>query len=306
MKIERLLNILMYLVNHPKCSARELSNHFNVSTRTIQRDIDHLTLAGFPIYADTGRTGGYTLMEHYRVDRSFLKAGESSVLKAIMTNLQESVPDGEVSSACNKLLAMMPSESESEKLVIRMTHQFDDQRVRHVFSELSEARDEHLVCEIEYIDLQLNETKRQIEVYTLVMLGSVWYVYGYCLMRQAYRMFKISRIIGCKRLNGIHFVPRSLPEKFPWDQYMPSDQATEHVVLELDRCLLGRLSDYFSYTNCSLKEDKVIATFDFPVDEWFYTLILPLVPHVKVIEPEHVRNTFVEKMKRAIEINEKL
>lgn len=71
MKIDRLFSILMIIINKEKITAKELSEHFQVSVRTIQRDIDTLSMSGIPIYAEIGKNGGYQLLDNYKLDMNF-------------------------------------------------------------------------------------------------------------------------------------------------------------------------------------------------------------------------------------------
>ncbi len=80
MKIDRLLGILIQLINKDKVTAKELAEHFEVSVRTIQRDMDTLNMAGIPLYADVGKNGGYALLDNYKLNKSFLNRSEANIL----------------------------------------------------------------------------------------------------------------------------------------------------------------------------------------------------------------------------------
>lgn len=84
MKIERLISILMLLLSKRKLTAKEMSEYFEVSVRTIQRDIDTLCSAGIPIYGDVGKYGGYQLTKNYKLDRTFLSKKEMDTLVVVL------------------------------------------------------------------------------------------------------------------------------------------------------------------------------------------------------------------------------
>ena len=88
MKIDRLYAITLYLLNHGKTSASELANHFEVSLRTIQRDIDSLCLAGIPVIATAGAAGGYEISERYRLEKGFATPDDYSNIRGGKTFLQ--------------------------------------------------------------------------------------------------------------------------------------------------------------------------------------------------------------------------
>lgn len=302
MKVERLLNILMYLINHDKVSANALAEHFDVSKRTIQRDIDHLTLAGIPIYSEIGRSGGYQLMDHFKLDKSYLNASESNLLYTFLSDIERTTPSDEIQTTCNKLMALFPQDADNDRLIIQMMPQFNQENFSAVFKQLTKSRDEHLKVTALYIDAELNETKRIIHPYRLVLMGNTWYVYGFCELRDAFRLFKISRMIRCD-CSETMFTVKDMPDNLPWHNQMNSDRKSEKIVLELDRCLLGRLSDYFDYHNCNVQEDKIIATLDFPIDEWLLTLLCQLIPYVKIIEPLSLKKRFNDRLQKALQNN---
>lgn len=88
MKIERLLGIILYLMNRDCVSANQLAQHFEVSKRTILRDIDTLTLAGIPIYAQTGRDGGYILNKNYKLNEKIMDDENTEYLFLALSSLK--------------------------------------------------------------------------------------------------------------------------------------------------------------------------------------------------------------------------
>lgn len=302
MKIDRLIGILMLLINRKKVTAKELANHFNVSVRTIQRDIDSLTLAGVPLYADVGKNGGYQLLEHYKVDKSFLNINESKVLIAFLEGLQKTSPNQEIKSLYNKFQSVLPEAAVENKVVIRLNPLLNNKNMQQLLKQIGEAQDNKLVLEIDYINAEYNRTSRRVHPYTLVMFGSAWYLYGFCELRESFRLFKLTRIASCK-INKETFTDHPLPESLPWDEMPSSNRKTTHVSLEIDRSLEGKLPDYFTYDQCQVIDNKIRVTLNFPVDEWFYSLVMGLMPHVKVLEPKWVREEVIKRIEKSLELN---
>ena len=142
-----------------------------------------------------------------------------------------------------------------------------------------------LKVKISYYDVNFNITKRTICPYSLALLSSTWYVYGYCDFRSNFRMFKISRIADCELLDE-SFETREIPEQMPWDTDMDIHGNSEDIILEIDKNLQSRLPDYFTPSNCQVFEDKIIAHLNFVIDEWLYSQLMGLVPFVKIIQPD--------------------
>jgi len=292
----------MLLLNKKKVTAKELAEHFNVSVRTIQRDIDSLTLAGVPLYADVGKNGGYQLLEHYKMDKNFLNIGESKVLIAFLENLQQSTPNQEVKSLYNKFQTILPEVTEQQKLVVQLNPLMQSKNMQNCIERITVGQDQSRIMAIEYMDAEFQRSFRRVHPYTLVMLGSAWYVYGYCEMREAFRLFKLSRVASCE-LTDEHFEQQPLPSPPPWEEGPSGGREGTPVILEVDKVLQGKLPDYFEYDNCEILEDKIIVHLNFPVDEWFYSLLMSLVPYVKIVEPLWLKQDFVNRLKKSLESN---
>jgi len=303
MKIDRLLSILMMLINKKKVTAKELSEYFEVSVRTIQRDMDTLSMSGVPIYADVGKNGGYQLLDNYKLNKSFLNKNEASILIEFLKNLEQTAPYSEVKSIYNKFLTTMPTSNEEEnKLIIKMNPWISQEFFKNNLNVLAKARDELKKVHIQYYDMNFINTSRIICPYTLAMLGSIWYVYAYCELRHGFRMFKLSRIISCEILKE-NYELKELPEILPWQNNMDSGRKSVEIILKIDKILQGKLPDYFSFENCEIKEDHILVTMHFPIDEWIYTLLMSLVPHVEIVEPCSLREEFIKRLQAGINKN---
>ncbi|MEG0388680.1 MAG: HTH domain-containing protein, partial [Niameybacter sp.] len=88
MKINRLLEIVILLLNKKSITAKELANRFEVSTRTIYRDIDDLSAAGIPIYTNKGGGGGIALLEEYTLNKTLLSDLEKEQLLMTLKTLE--------------------------------------------------------------------------------------------------------------------------------------------------------------------------------------------------------------------------
>ena len=104
MKIERLYAVTVYLLNHGKTSANELAKHFEVSQRTIQRDIDSLCMAGIPVIATTGASGGYEISETYRLDHGFATPDDYSYILTALQGLVSAPGDRKVKQLTEKIM----------------------------------------------------------------------------------------------------------------------------------------------------------------------------------------------------------
>lgn len=246
MKIDRLLSILMILINRKKVTAKELADYFEVSIRTIQRDMENLNMAGIPIYANVGKNGGYQILDNYKLHKNFLNTNEMKVFTSILIDLEKSVPYSDVKSICNKFMTVLPEASQDNKLVVKLNPLANEKLFKDHLDKLSKARDEgYKVC-ITYVDINFQESERIINPYTLVMMGVSWYIYAYCELREDFRMFRLSRIILCNIISE-NFMIKEIPQKLPWDNNLDSGRECVQIILEIDKILQGKLPECFEY-----------------------------------------------------------
>lgn len=209
MKIDRLIGILSILLQQERVTAPCLAEKFEVSRRTINRDVEALCKAGVPLVTVQGKNGGISIMEGYRIDRTLLTSGE---MDSILTGLQglDSV------SGTNRYRQLM------EKLAPDGNAVMDERQ--HILIDLSSYYKRSLAPKMELIRQAIDgrreisfqyysnkgEEERQIEPYLLVFQWSSWYVWGYCQKRQDYRLFKLNRMLELEMLD-CHFVSRNPP-----------------------------------------------------------------------------------------------
>lgn len=302
MKIDRLFSILMIIINKEKITAKELSEHFQVSVRTIQRDIDTLSMSGIPIYAEIGKNGGYQLLDNYKLDMNFLNTKEAKVIKSLLGSLEQAVPYLDIKSISNKFSMMDSDESEDNKIIVKLNPLINEENFKNNIEIITKARDSYNKINIKYIDANFKETDRIICPYTLVMMGSIWYLYGYCDLREDFRLFKLSRIVSCNLLEE-EFVVMETPKPSPWEYNLDYAREGTNIILEIDKALQGKLIDYIDYRNCKIVNDKIIVNLNFPVDEWLYSFLFGLIPYVKIIQPVWLREEFLERLKLCMEKN---
>lgn len=208
MKIDRMIGILSILLQREKVTAPYLAEKFEVSRRTIQRDIDDLCRAGIPLVTTQGANGGISIMDGYTIDRTLLTSSE---LQAILAGLRslDSV------SGTNRYAQLMEKLSAGASGLLT-----GDQ---HILIDLSSWYKASLAPKIETIHGAINNRKqisfaycapsgesvRTIEPYDLIFQWSSWYVWGWCRVRQDFRLFKLNRMTGLRV--GDAFLPRPVP-----------------------------------------------------------------------------------------------
>ena len=193
MKIDRLIGILSVLLQEEKVTAPELAERFEVSRRTINRDIDDLLYAGIPIRTAQGTGGGISIAEGYKMDRTILTSKDMQMILAGLRSL-DSVSGSSYYGQLMEKIQAGSSEfiSGRDSILIDLSSWYKNTLAPKI-STIQDAIENRHLLEFYYY-AQSGEGKRTIEPYYVVFKWTSWYVYGWCLKRKDYRLFKLNRM----------------------------------------------------------------------------------------------------------------
>lgn len=308
MKINRLLEITMILLSKRQVTAAELAQRFEVSVRTIYRDIDEMSMAGVPVYANRGAGGGIALLPGYTINKALLSKSESDgVLLALRTLQATRYPDAE--SALEKISAVFNvrrSDSDTQKetdwIDIHFQPWQSDPNENERFAAIKTAAMERRVIEFDYINVQGECGRRAVEPQKLIYNGHSFYLFAFCRKRCENRMFRVTRMKNITVTNE-HFVPHvSLPKT----DHMSEDGRPEVLLrLKFQAKVLHRIYDYFSDEIITRNSDgSCTVEVNWPEDEWVYGYILSFGDACEVIEPLHIRKIIASRLKSALKAYE--
>ena len=182
MKIDRLLGMLIYLLNRDTVSARELAERFEVSVRTVQRDMETLGLAGIPIASLLGNAGGYRILDTYKLSRQLLSAEDYLQLIIALRGLDSAYQSREVGAALEKMLSLAPDGMAAEqRLQLDLSVLREGLEAGDRLAALDAAIRSGRAVGFDYTDVQLANTRRLVEPVQLTYKSHAWYLLGYCL-----------------------------------------------------------------------------------------------------------------------------
>jgi predicted DNA-binding transcriptional regulator YafY len=258
-KLDRLLAITMTLLNQTRVNATELAERFEVSLRTIYRDMDSINQAGIPIVSFAGSDGGYEIVPGYRLDKQILSLEDFSSICSALRGARSATDNSDIDGLLERIGALMPGKSNSTdtyKVDLDFTPTPND---KDKIAPLHQAIKELHLVRFDYLDNKGTETDRTIEPMGLFLKGYVWYMYGYCLTRSDIRVFRLTRINQ----------PRSLPKTFVRRNYTLQDVEQQFMsqanfakvsaVLHFSPVVKTRVRDEFGFDKIILNPDGSLS-----------------------------------------------
>ena len=293
MKLERQLGILTVLLKNTRATAPQLAERFEVSRRTINRDIESLCMAGIPIVSQQGGGGGFSIAEGYRLDGSVLTADELSSILAALKGIGSVTENTSVERALEKLSpkdgALVPEES----LLIDLASHYKDSLTEKI-ARLRQAIRAREIVSFDYYSERGKETRR-IEPYRVAFQWTSWYVFGYCLEREDFRMFKLARLWELC-LCGESFSPRPIPkDTLDFNARFPDQTRYRALFHPLVRHLLVE-----SYgPNCYEEMPDGMLLFENGYTQKAYTLswLLSFGDKVRVLSPQSLADELLQTAK---------
>lgn len=306
MKIERLLGLLSILANTDKITVQELADRFEVSRRTIFRDLDTLNCAGIPIVSYPGKGGGVSILEGYKLNKNILSTGDAERIFTGLNALKSIDGDNSVTSLIAKLVPEKETDAFSHSdYVIDLSPWFSDSIVSEKISRLHCAICECRLVRLEYI-ARNSRSVRTVEPHKLVFKQSNWYLYGFCLERNNFRLFKVRRIVFFEVLEE-SFQIRPI-EKIEFGKNYGTELFSQknqselfEVILEYDASdefdLADKIDASFFRRPIKGKADSGQISFQVSNLEWAADVVFSLLDKVHIIYPPKLQ----EEVKRRLD-----
>lgn len=290
MQTNRLFEIIYILLNKKIVTAKELAARFNVSTRTIYRDIDNLSLSGIPVYTEKGKGGGISLLPDFVLSKSILNEKEQNEILSALQGLSH-VRTQETDHVLQKLSAIFNKTAYNWMEVDFTGWGYDD---GDIFASFKTAILEQKIVEFDYYSTFGEKTRRKIEPLQLWFKSRAWYLKAFCLVKNDLRLFKLSRIININLTNE-HFNERDLLNIKPNN---PKEHQKQDITLRLKiapEMQYRVLDEYLGCIESKEPDGSYILSVTWPEDNWVYGTILSFGEHIEVLSPPHVRDIIREK-----------
>lgn len=285
MRLDRLLGIALELMTKRRVTAAELADKFEVSVRTIYRDIELIDQAGIPIVSYNGADGGYELADGYFVTRQHFSVDDLSIIYSLLKAMEGAMGSA-VSSAKRKLTSLHPKladEGNREDVVLNLSvPESERRRVQELYGAVRKRQ----VVRLTYTNAAGMTSERFAEPMNLLWSKGAWYVEAYCRKVRAMRYFRVSRIERLE-VTEERFVPRKLPEEPEREE---TSGIRSHLLLDLS--VRTRVLEQFP-GECEYFGDRIEVRTTFYRKEYALSVIASYGTHVEIVSPEALRDEII-------------
>ena len=285
MKDNRLFRILYYILEKEKVTANELADKFEVSVRTIYRDIDSISSVGVPIFTTQGKGGGIKIDNEYILNKSLFDANEKEQIIAALQGL-EKTNEAYKSELITKLSALFKIKN-SNWIEIDFTSWGSNNTYQDLFNTLKIAIINKNIISFSYNSSKAEKINRKVKPIRLLFKEQDWYLYAFCLLRNDFRYFKLSRI------KDLEVLAINYEDNFE-NEVLKKELKYENIVnikLKFNKSVAFRVYDEFK----AIEEDEkgnLYVEIKIPNNYKLYNYIFSFGSNVEILEPKEIRNQF--------------
>ncbi|WP_336006312.1 helix-turn-helix transcriptional regulator [Fusobacterium polymorphum] len=283
MKDNRLFRILYYILEKEKVTANELADKFEVSVRTIYRDIDSISSVGVPIFTTQGKGGGIKIDNEYILNKSLFDANEKEQIIAALQGLEKTNKVYK-SELITKLSALFKIKN-SNWIEIDFTSWGSNNTYQDLFNTLKIAIINKNIISFSYNSSKAEKINRRVKPIRLLFKEQDWYLYAFCLLRNDFRYFKLSRI---KDLEVLAINYEDNFENIVLKREIKYEN-TVNIKLKFNKSVAFRVYDEFK----AIVEDKkgnLYVEMKIPNNYKLYNYIFSFGANVEILEPKEIRN----------------
>ncbi|MZQ86733.1 WYL domain-containing protein [Paenibacillus sp. 5J-6] len=295
MKLERLISITYALLNNDVISASELANKYQVSQRTIYRDIETICAAGIPVVSHQGVNGGYGIIKEYKMEKSLLNANDIESLITLLHSTATVFKDERATETIHRLQTIQRDKMPS--LTIDLGSWRANNAILH---NLRAAIKDSQVIRFEYLNAKNERANRIVEPVSLLFKYYTWYLHGYCRARKDYRVFKLTRMIDLVTLTETY--QRIHPVILQDFSMNYQKQEIVGAVLRISgRSSAHALDCFYAEDNYFNEDGTLTVTIINPIEvDWLIETILSFGEDVEVLEPLTLRQLLQNKIEKML------
>ncbi len=296
MRIDRLFSLVVLLLDKSIVSSRELARRFEISSRTIQRDMDSLSRAGIPIYSLPGPAGGYGIMDSFKLDHRLMTQADFLTILTALKGVESSFGDRRFQGTFEKIQSVIPTSSKAlfaqreEKMVLDFSLIGGNEEARKKLRTIEECIDSTRKVRFFYTNHTYESVYRTVEPMTLVFQWRSWYLFGFCCLKLDYRLFRLGRMRDIESTDE-HFARRSKSFRaFSLENPTFNHPNLVEVTLRFHPSVKPMLEEFYApHERQEDAEGYTTVRFTQPEEQRLYGYILSFGEHVEVLSPHRLR-----------------
>lgn len=298
MKIDRLIGILSILLQKDMVTAPYLAERFEVSRRTINRDIEDLCKAGIPIATRQGTGGGICIMDSYKISKTLITNSEMKDILAGLRSLDSVNGTNQYKLLMEKLMVGSSDLLVGEQSVLIDLSSWYRASLAPKIQTIRTAIDSCRRITFYYYSPK-GESKRVIEPYYLIFRWTSWYVWGWCSKREDYRLFKLNRM---ERLEMTETLFDKKPAAVPdlADKRIFTKEIHVKAVFEAE-CKWRLVEEFGVECYKELPDGKLLFHADYTDKENLVTWLMSFRNKVVLIEPKELCAELCDELQKALQ-----
>ena len=299
MKVDRILETIIYLINHDNVPASYLAERFHVTVRTIQRDIVNISSIGIPVYAEGGKYGGYSILPTFKMKNSDIRADEQQMIIKALESLATSYTSDSLKALIEKYNAIIEKEG-GQKVFWDFGVTRENDQVQGMNKLLEQAITERKHITFDYRNASGERSKQNVEPLAIHYKWYAWYLFSYSPEKKQYRTFKVARMKNLHINKTISVIEHGDVKKLMKDSEQSYYQTSIHIEVQFDNEEIELMTEYFP--DClveGITEKRSRIFIDVPAKERLWkALLLSFGNKVKVIGPEEYKKELIETAKK--------
>ncbi len=296
MEQSRLFKIVYHLLEKGKSTAPELAEKFEVSIRTIYRDLDTISAAGIPIYATQGKGGGIFIMQDFMLNKSLLSEQEKEQILMALQGIS-ATEHNQTDELLMKLSGLFQSKV-TNWIEVDFSEWYKNTPNYDVFNLIKNAIFNQYTITFSYFAREGNYSNRTVEPIKLIFKNKDWYLYGFCLLRNDFRFFKLTCIKDLE-ISSDTFI-REVKSSHEIETVIKNKNFI-HAKLKFSPKVAFRVYDEFTDNVSKDNQGNLYVNIDLPDNETLFSYILSFGDNVEILEPDYLRHSMKEKLALMLE-----
>lgn len=299
MKLERLLNMVIYLLNREIVTGKSLAERYGVSERTIQRDINSLNEAGIPVVAIRGTHGGYQILETFKLRNHTQTPKDLERISFALKTIGTAIYDEDLNHIAEKYNAVFSASKSSLSMDLGMIRENDD--IVKYLNLIEESISEQKKIVFDYCNARQERSQKIVEPISVHYKWYAWYMVGYSEKTKDYRIYKLARMTALKKTYQSIFTYHETKENI-FDMLMQGDKRAKiDLVFYCSSQALPVVKEYLNCSRIRKAENGYIVSMEIIEEErYWFGILLSLGDQIKIIEPNHIKEKCIDHSKKII------